>query len=95
MSAPFWNCCVISRTNSADELLYSLVLFKISVDWAPISATLLGVLGSHRVGPGGGGDGVQGFTSSLDITTSGLFGTKPVAQKLDWILPDENTLSNT
>ena len=56
---------------------------------------MLGVLGCQGVGPSGGGVGVRGFTSSLDSTTSGLSGTKPVALKLDRILSFEKTLSNT
>jgi hypothetical protein len=47
------------------------------------------------VGPSKGGVGVRGFTSSFNSTTSRLSRTKPVAQKLDWILLDENALSNT
>jgi hypothetical protein len=47
------------------------------------------------VGSSKGSVGVQGFTSSFNSTTSGLSRTKPVAQKLDWILLDKNALSNT
>jgi hypothetical protein len=56
---------------------------------------LLGVLGCQAVGPGAGGVGVQGLTSSLDSTTSRSSGTKPVAQKLDKILLFEIALSYT
>jgi hypothetical protein len=56
---------------------------------------LLSILGCQVVDPGSSRVSVRGFTSSLDITTSGSSGTKLVALKLDWILSFENDLLNT
>jgi hypothetical protein len=40
---------------------------------------------------GRGGDGVQGLISSLDSTTPGSIGTKPVARNPALMLLDEKT----
>jgi hypothetical protein len=53
------------------------------------------MFGCQEVGPGRGGDGVRGFTSSFNSTIYGLSGTKPVALKLDLKFSDEKTRSCT
>lgn len=68
-----------------DELPWSLIYFTIRAIVASKFHALPGVFGCQVVGPGSGGAGVQGFISSFNITATGSKGTKPVAQKLDFI----------
>ena len=69
-----------------EELLCSLILLTISVIWLSILIALVSVLGCQSAGLSRGGVGVRGLTSSLDSTTSGLSGTRPVALKLNKML---------
>ena len=60
-----------------------LSLVVISFDCDLNSRVLLSVLDCQVVALIGGGVGVCGWTSRVDITASGLNGTRPAALKLD------------
>ena len=59
----------------------SLVVISFNCD--PNSRVLLGVLDCQVVALMGGGVGVRGWTSRVDITASRSNGTRPAARKLD------------